>query len=553
MSGFKGCHVAKSQPVWIEIAQYSLSPAQDVLWPLKTNLARLLKIDEENVLYLEIIKRSIDARKKGNPFIHYHVALLLHKMPQKIPHTLKVRTHVHFKTKDLNLPVLPSHKKQAKIVIVGAGPAGVFAALKLMQAGFCPILIDRGKPVETRAQDVQKLKRYRILNEESNFCYGEGGAGTWSDGKLTTRIGDPRVDYVFQSIVSLGGPNEILYEGKPHLGTNRLVKFLRALRTYLLANGVQMLFEQRVDSLVIKDARVTGVRLQSGSIVDAEHVILAPGHSARDVYRFLHEQHIALEPKPFAMGFRIEHPQALINEIQYGRGEHLNYLPAADYRLTHNLEINQQARGVYSFCMCPGGVIVPTANEPDGLCINGMSHASRSSPYANSALVVSVHPEDYMDDTKHPLLGVLYQRRFERAAFELAGSSFRAPAQRVSEFVAGQKKASDIEKTSYLPGVVPSDLLSIYPDWMNQAFGVALKRFDRIMPGYLSWDAYLLGVETRTSSPVRILRQSNLQSPSCQGLYPVGEGAGYAGGIVSAAVDGVRAAEAIINLYAHSF
>ncbi len=526
---------------WFELEGVALAPGEDPA-KLHSLAARALGVGEETLGAVDITRRSVDARKKGHVLIR---------------HTLHVQTSARVAEKvkakrlaspNATLPIVPKVKRDATVLIIGAGPGGLFAALRLSEAGLKPVIVDRGKAVEPRAQDVQRFKRQRVLDSESNFCFGEGGAGTWSDGKLTTRTGDERIAAVFRHIVDLGGPPEILIDGKPHLGTNRLVKMLRALRAHLIGEGVLFRFQTRIDSLAIKDGQVYGAKTNDGDTIDAEHTILAPGHSARDVFAYLCEVGVQLEQKPFAVGYRVEHPQEWLNEWQYGKGDFLEHLPAADYRLTANLKIETQDRGVYSFCMCPGGVIVPTATEPGGVCVNGMSHASRSSPWANSALVVTVDPKDFAwgGKPKHPLLaGVEFQKRAEELAYAKGGSTFRAPAQRVADFVQN-KSSEDIAFSSFRPGVVAGSLDGLYPEFVNNALRVALKQWENRMRGFVSNQAHLIGVETRTSSPLRVTRGDNGQSLSHQRLYPVGEGAGYAGGIVSAAVDGIRAADAII-------
>lgn len=530
------------QPQSFTIENVTLKPGEDIAL-LNQRAAAELSLAASDIAHLEVIRRSIDARKKSAPLIKNTVFVQL----QPNARAPRPSRYAKVSTGRPTPPLIAKVKRSAKVVILGAGPGGLFAAYRLAEAGLHPIIIDRGKAVEPRSQDVQRLKRLRILDEESNYCFGEGGAGTWSDGKLTTRIGDERVDAVFQAIVDNGGPKDVLIDGKPHLGTNRLIKLLRTMRARMQGQGVDYRFSTRIDGLVVKDNTVVGVKLSTGEVVDCDYFICAAGHSARDVHHWLIEAGATLEPKPFAVGFRVEHSQEWLNTLQYGPGEHLKYLPAADYRLTDNLTLHGADRGVYSFCMCPGGVIVITATEPGGLCINGMSHASRNSPWANSAVVVSVDPKDFAwGGGSGVLAGVEFQRRAERAAFERGGSTFAAPAQRVSDFIAG-KPSQDLKLSSFRPGVVPTSLDGLYPDFVNEALRIAMKKWNQRMPGYVTSDAHLLGVETRTSSPVRVTRGDNLESISLARLIPIGEGAGYAGGITSAAVDGLRAADKIIE------
>lgn len=533
-----------------EVENVTTKPGEDPAYVLKRAAAEL-GVPPEAIAHCEVWRRSIDARKRSAPLLRHTVFVTL--QPNAKPRPSRACKASQGRA---SAPLVPKAKRQARVVILGAGPAGLFAAYRLAEAGLRPIIVDRGKAVEPRAQDVQKLKRQRILDQESNYCFGEGGAGTWSDGKLTTRIGDERVDAVFRAIVDNGGPADILVDGKPHLGTNRLVKLLRTMRAGMISRGVEYRFSTRVDDLVVQGGKVTGVKVRAADqaidsptadTIECDYFICAAGHSARDAHHMLLRAGAVLEPKSFAVGFRVEHSQEWLDLHQYGPGEHQKYLPAADYRLTDNLELHGDKRGVYSFCMCPGGVIVITATEPGGLCINGMSHASRNSPWANSAVVVSVDPKDFAwGGGSGVLAGVEFQRRAERAAFERGGSTFAAPAQRVSDFVAG-KTSQDLRLSSYRPGVVPTSLDDIYPSYVNEALRIAIKGWNRRMPGYLTSEAHLLGVETRTSSPVRVTRGENLESISLARLIPVGEGAGYAGGIMSAAVDGLRAADKIIS------
>lgn len=461
-----------------------------------------------------------------------------------------------------------------RVVVVGGGPAGLFAALALAEAGVGVTLLERGRPVEERGRDLGALFVRGRLNPESNMCYGEGGAGTWSDGKLTTRIGrnsDP-VRAVLLALHAFGAPDSVLVSGKPHLGTDRLIGILRSFRTHLLSLGVDVRFGARVAGLLTgPGGRTAGVRLADGSEVRASRVVLAVGHSARDVYAQLAAADVAMEAKPFAMGFRIEHPQALIDRIQYGEADAAEVrrgkgrYPVADYSMAAQIPESVAAaaaggggRGVYSFCMCPGGQIVPTSTTPGELCTNGMSFSRRQSLWANSALVATVGPSDWehLSAQHGALAGVELQRQFERAAWA-AGAGLRGPddpraaaalgslvtpAQRVVDFMADQESSGPLPPSSYRLGVRPAPLHAFYPPHMTAAFRAALQRFDRQMPGFATSDqAVLHAAETRTSAPVRVLRGAeDLQSISMPGLYPSGEGAGYAGGIVSAAVDGLR-------------
>ncbi len=368
-------------------------------------------------------------------------------------------------------------------------------------------------------------------------------------------MSDVRVKHILETIVELGGPADILVEGKPHLGTDRLVGLCKAFRKRLTELGAQVRFGAFVEDFVVNGDRVVGVRLRDGEVIDCDRVIVAVGHSAREMYRCYASRGIAIEPKPFAVGFRVEHRQQLINEIQYGKWADTPGLPTADYRLTANLRDGDKKRGVYSFCMCPGGQIVPSPTEPGGICVNGMSHASRRGHWANSALVVSVEPDDFgsfgavdgLDDFGGVLAGMAFQREAERRAYELGGGDFIAPAQRLVDFRKG-RTSRDVRESTYKPGIAAADLTRCYPDFVIENLRQALDRFERKMGGYLTNDAILVGVETRTSAPVRVLRDDEtLQSVSLGGFYPAGEGAGYGGGIVSAALDGLRVSERILE------
>lgn len=438
----------------------------------------------------------------------------------------------------------------AHVVIVGAGPAGLFCAYQLARRGVRTTIIDRGKQVRPRRHDLKALNVQGVVNPECNYCFGEGGAGTYSDGKLYTRAhkrGDVRD--VLEVLVLHGAPEVILEDARPHIGSNRLPIVVTQLRERLEGVGVQFRFDSRADALLTEGAReqrrVVGVRLRDGSELGADRVVLATGHSARDVMRLLHREGVLLEPKAFALGVRIEHPQPLINRIQYGSHAGHPKLPAAYYRCASTVD----ERGVYSFCMCPGGFIVPAATEVDGLVVNGMSLSRRDSPYANSGLVVAIEPLD-LQRVGYPgvLGGIEFQRKLETQAFAAGGGALRAPATRATDFVAG-RASSVVPKSSYRPGLAAGNLAEVLDAGglsLSARLAEALRQFDRRMRGYLSEEAVLVGVESRSSSPVRVVRDSeSLESPKLGGLYPSGEGAGYAGGIVSAAVDGVRVAERI--------
>jgi uncharacterized FAD-dependent dehydrogenase len=428
------------------------------------------------------------------------------------------------------------------VVVIGSGPAGSWAALRLAEAGVPVTIVERGKRVQPRRADLARLTR-GDLDPDSNYCFGEGGAGTYSDGKLYTRSKDrSAVADVLADLVRFGAPANIRVDARPHVGSNQLPKVLTALRAHLEGLGVTYRFECDAAGLQIDGGRVRAVRLKGGDEIAADVVVLAVGHSARSVYDWAHRQGLALERKGFAVGARIEHPQSLINEIQYGSAAGHPRLPPAYYDLTSR----GADRGVYSFCMCPGGWIVPAATESDGVVVNGMSLSKRDSPFANSGIVVTVEPRDVGPASAGSLGGVAFQRQIEQAAFRLGGGRFRAPAQRLGDFL-DARRSTTVGKSSYRPGLTPTSLDAVFPEFVAVALREGLREVGQRMRRFLHPDALLIAAETRTSAPVRLLRDSvSLQSPGVAGLYPAGEGAGYAGGIVSAALDGVRIAERVV-------
>ena len=432
---------------------------------------------------------------------------------------------------------------ESRPLVIGAGPCGLFAALVLAQMGFRPIILERGKKVRERTVDTFRLWRKSVLDPESNVQFGEGGAGTFSDGKLYSRIKDPghRGRNVLTELVAAGAPAEILTAAHPHVGTFRLVSVVEGIRATIEALGGEYRFGARVVKIELDDARrVRGVRLADGSFVAATHVALAVGHSARDTFEMLHVEAVAMQAKPFSIGVRIEHPQSLIDRARFGANAGNPALGAADYRLVHHAG---NGRDVYSFCMCPGGTVVAAASEPGRLVTNGMSQYSRNERNANAGIVVGVTPADYPDG---PLAGVAFQRHWEKRAFVAGGGNYAAPGQRVGDFLAGRPStALGSVVPSYRPGVTPADLSDCLPDFAVAAIREALPRFARQIDGFAMDDAVMTGVETRTSAPLRIARDETLQSVNTPGLYPAGEGAGYAGGILSAGVDGIRVAEAM--------
>lgn len=488
-----------------------------------------------------VVRRSLDCRRKGHPKFLYIVDVVL---PDDTP--VRFGGDVQLAPTDEPPPRIVRGPTRRPIV-VGTGPAGLFAALGLLERGVPTLILERGKALGPRRRDVAVLGREGRLDPESNMNFGEGGAGAYTDGKLTTRITHPAVRKVIETFARFGAPEGILVDAKPHIGSDLLPAAVANLDRHLVEQGCEVRFGARVvDVLSDSRGRVAGVRLADGAEVEGDRVILAPGNSARELYERLHERGFVLEAKPFAVGFRAEHPQQRIDRIQYGDAAGHPRLPPADYRLAENPICEGRPRGVYSFCMCPGGVVVPTPTEEELLCVNGMSNSRRSSPFANSGIVVAVTLDDFERDGhgRHPLSGISFQRKWERAAFALGGGGYHAPAQRLTDYLAG-RLGTPPGKTTYRPALTHADLSLLLPAHLTAALKDALRAFDRKMRGYVTDEATLIALESRTSAPLRIVRGENLQTPGTPGLYPCGEGAGYAGGIVSAAVDGLRVAEAV--------
>jgi uncharacterized FAD-dependent dehydrogenase len=503
--------------------------------------AEKLGVTRSDLASVRVVRSVLDARKKGSP--RYIYTLEVELAPGRKPARLPPDVGEAPPPPDVLPPVKAPERWP---IIIGTGPAGLFAALGLLERGVRSILLERGREVVTRRKDVAKLMRDGSLDPESNMNFGEGGAGAYTDGKLSTRINHPMVRKVIEAFAKYGAPDHILIEGKPHIGSDLLPGAVAKLREELIAGGCQVHFEHRVEDLLYRDGRVAGVKLSDGRTLESDRVILAPGNSARELYeRFAADGQVSVEAKPFALGFRAEHPQALINSIQYGSAAKNPKLPPADYKLAENLDVDGEVRGVYSFCMCPGGIVVPTPTQ-DGLqCTNGMSNSRRNAKYANAGIVVSVSVADFeREGFRGPLAGLEFQRHWESKAYELGGGRFYAPAQTIPDYLAGRVK-KDPGGTSYRPGLAHTDLNRLFPERLTESIKQALRTFERKMRGFISEEGKLIGIESRTSSPVRVTRGEDLQSVSLKGLYPAGEGCGYAGGIVSSAIDGLRVAEQI--------
>ncbi len=505
---------------------------------IKDYIAKALAINDASVTGYNIVKQSIDARSK-QPLINL---------------TLNIFIDEPYRSFEISNVVFQDVvKAKNKVLIIGAGPAGLFAALKLIENGIKPVLLERGKDVRARRRDLALLNKEGLINEESNYCFGEGGAGTYSDGKLYTRSNKRgSIQRILNLFVQFGAEEKILYQSHPHIGTNKLPHIITAMRKQILDSGGEFLFQKKLIDFKIEGNRFYSATTADGDAFKAEHIILATGHSARDIFLLLHHKNIQIESKPFALGVRVEHPQTIIDSIQYHCTHRGEYLPPASYSIVQQVN----GRGVFSFCMCPGGIIAPASTNAGELVVNGWSPSKRNNPYANSGIVVQVEEKDLLNYKEYhrplktippSLLAMYFQQSVEQKAYIAGGGKFVAPAQRMVDF-SNNKISGDLPGCSYLPGIASASLKELLPSFIHKSLQQAFKEFDKKMRGYFTNEAVVVATESRTSSPVRIPRnEKTLSHPQLENLYPCGEGAGYAGGIVSAAMDGERVAEAIIQ------
>ncbi len=522
--------------IMIRIANLKLAIGQQET-KLIDMVAKKLRVGKKEIKSLEIARKSIDSRKKDDIKIIYSVDVKIHNEQR----FLKLKDVSEITIKE---PQIDQVDSDAIPVIIGSGPAGLFAALALVDAGLKPIIIERGCDVDTRKKDIDEFFATGVLNENSNVQFGAGGAGTFSDGKLTSGMKETKKRYFIKRMIEFGAPKDIAYDQKPHVGTDILIEVIRNICDYLVAQGCELRFNTLMTDLIIEDGQIAGVVTKSGEVetkVMTNHLILAIGHSARDTFEKIYNHNLEIQPKPFSLGLRIEHKREAINFSQYGKAH--DKLPTASYKLNCKTESN---RGVYTFCMCPGGVVVAAASEAGHLTTNGMSYHARDLENSNSAILVTITPEDYVVDN-NPLSGIHLQRELEKKAFEMGGSNYYAPVQTLGSYLKGELDVKFGQVTpSYTPGTKFADLNELFPSFVNEPLKEALSSFGNKIKEFENQDAILTGIEARSSSPITIVRDEKMQS-NIKGIYPCGEGAGYAGGIVSAATDGVNVALKIIE------
>ena len=513
---------------------------------LKNKAVKLLKIKTDDILKLELKRKSIDARKKNDIHFICTIDVTIKQNEDKILDKNQ-NNNITKATNNLYTYTKIIHNLQCRPIIVGSGPAGLFAGYILAKANLNPIIIEQGKDIDSRIKAVELMKTKGILDISTNIQFGEGGAGTFSDGKLNTGIKDPRINEVLKVFVSYGAPKEILYEAKPHIGTDILADVVKNIRKDIIKMGADVFFEYKLEDIIVDSGHITGINIltpEGEKYIETNDIILAIGHSSRDTFKMIYEKGIDISQKQFSMGVRIEHPQSVINKAQYGKYADNSILGAADYKLSCR---TPDGRGVYTFCMCPGGEVVAATSEQGGVVTNGMSKYARNDKNANSALLVDVRTSDF--NSNHPLAGIELQRKYEKLAYKIGGENYKAPVQLAGDFLnnnQSNKLGSVIP--SYKPGITLCDLRECLPDFVYTGLKYAMPQFDRKLNGFMMYDAVMTGIESRSSSPVRIIRSDDYQS-NIKGIYPCGEGAGYAGGIMSAAVDGIKCAEKIIEKY----
>lgn len=509
---------------------------------LKDKIAAGMKITPDAITSFRIIRKSLDARRARPPHWTYTVEISL-KNEQDIGLSEEGNWKIRYTGQSEEIrPPLIFKKPSLAPVVVGSGPAGLFAALTLAKSGLPCLILERGRTIEQRVRDVSGFRAGGKFDPESNIHFGEGGAGTFSDGKLTTRIRNPLIGFVKKTLVDMGAPAEILTSAKPHVGTDKLRKVIENFRGELLKHDCDIRFGAKLTDIIVHDGRIEGIVINGKQEVRTGHIILAPGQGSAETYKMLHEYGIELAPKAFAIGVRVEHPQELINRIQYGKWWKEPELPPAEYSLA--VKVPDTDRSAYTFCMCPGGEVVCCSSAEGEMVTNGMSPYKRNGPFANSAVVVNIGPGDFSGAS--PLSGLNFRSYWEQKAFALGGNNFFAPAQKLMDFLADEDSIQ-IGRCTYRPGIKPARLRDGLPLYVAETLKKGLRQFEKKMPGYITVEASMIGIETRTSSPVRILRGENLQSVNAKGLFPCGEGAGYAGGIMSSALDGIRAAEALLK------